>query len=82
MSMKQETIEYNKKNSKNLIDFNNIVQELESFHTKNTQYLKRFDANYEIVIKSNENANDLFKKAELEIKKLKYAIFNSRLFSF
>ena len=48
----------------------------------NTQYLKRFDANYEIVIKSNENANDLFKKAELEIKKLKYAIFNSRLFSF
>jgi hypothetical protein len=76
------TIEFNKTNLKYLVCFDNILKELESFHTNNTQYLKRFDANYEIVIKSNENANDLFKKAELEIKKLKYAIFNSRLFSF
>jgi hypothetical protein len=82
MSMKQETIEYNKKNSKNLIDFNNIVQELESFHTKNTQYLKRFDANNERVIQSNEDATNLIEIAEIEIQKLKDVIFDGKLFNF
>jgi hypothetical protein len=78
----KETIEYNKKNSKNLVGFNNILKELESFHTKNTEYLKRFDANYEIVIKSNEDAKNLIEKAEIRIQKLKDVIFNGHLFSF
>jgi hypothetical protein len=76
------TIEFNKTNSKNLAGFNNILKELESFHTNNTEYLKRFDANYEIVIKSNEDANNLIEIAEIEIQKLKDVIFDGHLFSF
>jgi hypothetical protein len=78
----KETIEYNKKNSKNLVGFNNIVKELESFHTNNTEYLKRFDANHKMVIKLNEDANNLIEKTELEIDNLKNVIFDEKFLKF
>ncbi len=78
----KETIEYNKKNSKNLVGFNNIVKELELFHTKNTEYLKRFDANHEMVRKLDDDATNLIEKAEVEIRNLKSVIFDGRFFKF
>jgi len=47
----KEIIKFNKTNSKKLDGFNCIIKELKSFHTAKTQYLSRFDANNETVIK-------------------------------
>jgi hypothetical protein len=79
---KKEKIEFYKTNSKNLVDFNNIVKELKSFHIDNTEYLKRFDANYEMVMKSYEETTNLIQKEELDIKKLKDVIFNEQILKF
>ena len=78
----KERIEYNKANSKSLSTFNNIIKELESFHTINTQYLKQYEIDDAILIKSNKDATKLIKKVELEIENLKDVIFNRSFLKF
>lgn len=78
----KELFEFNKNNSKSLDRFNNISKELESFHNLNNEYLKQHTVDDEIVIKLNEEANNLIKKAEIEIQNLKDVIFDGKLLKF
>jgi len=78
----KDLIELNKNNSKSLVDFNSIVEELESFHTLNTEYLNQYQVDDEVVKKSNEEATNLIKKAEIEIENLKDIIFNENILKF
>jgi len=78
----QDLIEYNRNNSESLASFNEIANELELFHTVNMEYLKQYEIDDELVIKSNEEATNLIKKAELEVQNLKDAIFDGKLFKF
>jgi len=78
----KELIEFNKNNPKLLNEYNKIAKELETFHTINTEYLKQYEVDEKLVIKSNEEAIKLIKKAELEIEKLKDAIFDGKIFKF
>jgi len=64
--------------SKSLEAFNAIVKELESFHAINTEYLMHHVVDYDMVIRLNEEANSLVKKAELEIENLKEVIFDEK----
>lgn len=75
-------IEFNKTNSKSLYSFNKIDKELEIFHTVNTEYLKQSVVDDKIAIKTNDEANKLIKKAELEIQNLKNVIFDGKILSF
>jgi hypothetical protein len=78
----KELIEFNKTNKESLNAFNKIVKEMESFHVINTEYLKNFKVDYEIINKANEEATNLIKKAELEIENLKDIIFEGQIFKF
>jgi len=78
----KERIEYNKENSKSLSTFNNIIKELESFHTINTQYLKQYEVDDAILINSIGDAKNLIKKVEFEIENLKDVIFNRSILKF
>jgi len=78
----QEMMEYNKNISKSLDKYNEIVKELETFHLVNTEYLKKYEVDEKLVIKSNKEATNLIKKAELEIDNLKGIIFDKRFFKF
>jgi hypothetical protein len=78
----QELIEFNKTNSKSLDLFNATVKELESFHTLNNENLNKNEVDYNLVKKSNEEANNLIKKAELEIEKIKNMILNGEILEF
>jgi hypothetical protein len=78
----KERIEYNKANSKSLSTFNNIIKELESFHTINTQYLKQYEVDDAILINSIGDAKNLIKKVEFEIENLKDVIFNRSILKF
>jgi hypothetical protein len=78
----QEMMEYNKKNSQSLDKFNVIVKELELFHTVNTENLNEYEVDEKLLIKSNKAANNLIRKAELEIANLKSIIFDRRFFKF
>jgi hypothetical protein len=75
-------IEFNKKNTKSLDAFYNIDKELESFHTINSEYLKQNVIDDEMIKNKNEEANNLIKKAEAEIKSLKTVIFDGKIISF
>ena len=59
-----ELIEFNKTNSVSLKSFDVIVKKLESFHNLNNEYLKHHIVDDEIIIKLNEKATNLIKKAE------------------
>ena len=78
----QELIEFNKTNSKSLDGFNSIVKELDSFHADNIIYLKEYLVDDQVANKSNDEAKNLTKKAELEIQNLKNIIFDGKLFIF
>ena len=78
----KELIEFNKNNPKLLDEYNKIAKELETFHKVNTEYLKQYDVDEKLVIKSNEEATVLINKAELEIEKLKYVIFDENILIF
>jgi len=78
----KELIEFNKKNPKLLNEYNKIAKELEIFHTINTEYLKQYEVDEKLVIKSNEEATILINKAELEIEKLKDVIFDGKILIF
>ena len=78
----KERIEFNKTNKESLDAFNKIVKEMESFHSINTEYLKNYKVDYEIINKANEEAANLIKKAELEIENLKDIIFDGQIFKF
>jgi len=72
-------IEFDETNSRSLDAFNAIAEELESFHTLNTEYLNKNDADDKLLKKSNEEASNLIKKAELEIENLKDIIFDGKI---
>jgi hypothetical protein len=78
----KELIEINKTNHKSLDVFNGFFKELESFYTLNTEYLKRYEVDDKFIKKSNEEANNLIKKAELEIENLKDIIFDGNVLKF
>jgi hypothetical protein len=78
----KELIEFNRTNKESLDAFNKIVKEMESFHVINTEYLKNYKVDYEIINKANEEAANLIKKAELEIENLKDIIFDGQIFKF
>jgi len=78
----KDTIQFNNNNSKSLDAFNVIVKELESFHTINTEYLKQYEVDDTVLIRSNEKATTLMKKVELEIDNLKDLIFSGNKFNF
>jgi hypothetical protein len=72
----QELIEFNKTNIKSLFAFNAIFKELEYFHTLNIEYLNQYEIDDNLVKKSNEEATQLIKKADIEIENLKNIIFD------
>ena len=78
----QELIEFNKTNSKSLDSFNAIVKELESFLTLKTEFLNQCEIDDKLVKKSNEEANNLIKRAEIEIENLKSIIFDGNILKF
>jgi len=78
----KKLIEYNKTISKSLNEFNKNAKELETFHLVNTEYLKKYEVDEELVIKSNKEANNLIKKAVIEIKYLHDVIFDGKLLKF
>jgi len=78
----KDLIEFNKTNRESLDAFNKIVKGMESFHSINTEYLKKFKVDYEIITKANEEAKNLIKNAELEIQNLKDIIFDGQIFKF
>jgi hypothetical protein len=78
----KEFIEFNKTNSKSLDQFNSIVKELESFHTLKTEFLNQSEIDDKLVKKSNQEATQLIKKAELEIENLKNMILNGEILKF
>jgi hypothetical protein len=78
----QEFIKLNKNNKEALDKFNKILNELELFHSVNTEYLKKYDIDDDLIIKANNNAINLIKKADLEIQNLKDAIFDGSLLMF
>ena len=61
----KKLIEFNKTNYESMEKFNAIVQELNLFHTVNTEFLKQHNVNDEKVSKLNEDAANLIKKTEL-----------------
>jgi hypothetical protein len=75
----KELIEFNKNNPKLLNEYNKIGKELETLHKVNTEYLKQYEVDAKLVIKSNGEAINLIKKAELEIEKPKDVIFDGKL---
>ena len=78
----QKLINFNKTNSKSLDTFNKIVKELESCHALNTEYLNKNEVDDKLIKKSNEDATNLFKKAEIEIENVKDIIFNGNILKF
>jgi len=78
----KEMIEYNKTNSKLLDEFNEIAKELGTFHSVKMEYLRKYEVDDEMIIKSSEEATNLIKKAELEIENLKNIIFDGRFLMF
>jgi len=49
----KELIELNKTKSESLDNFNGIFKELDLFHAVNTEYLKKYQVDYEIIDKTN-----------------------------
>jgi hypothetical protein len=78
----QNLIKFNKNNSEALKVYNHIPKDLEMFHNVKIKYLKQNQIDEKIVIKSNEEAIGLIKKADLEIQNLKNIIFDTSLFTF
>jgi len=78
----QEIIEFNKTNSKSLESFNNIANDLDSFYATNSEYLKQHIVDDELMCKSNEEASNLIKIAELDIQKLKDVFFDEKILIF
>ncbi len=78
----KDLIELNKNNTKSLDTFNAIAEELESFHIINTEYLNKNEIDDKFIKKSNEEATNLIKKAELEINNLKNIIFDGNILKF
>jgi hypothetical protein len=78
----RESIEFNRTNLESVGVFKKIANELESFHSSNTEYLKHHVVDYDIVIDLNKAANILIKKAELEVKNLKDVIFDGKFLVF
>jgi hypothetical protein len=78
----KESIEFNRANLESLGVFKKIANELESFHSCNTEYLKNHVVDYDKVIDLNKEANILIKKAELEVKNLKDVIFDGKFLVF
>ncbi len=76
----KEMIEFNKTNSKSLDDFKKLIEELDTFHSVNSEYLKQLLIDDEILLKSTNEATNLIKKAELEMGNLKNIIFNGKLY--
>jgi len=77
----KELISLKKTKAKSL-DIYNAIKELELFHSVNTEYLKQHIVDDDIVVKTNEEVNNLIKKAELEIENLKEIIFDGTFFKF
>jgi len=78
----KEIIEFNQNDSKSLAEFNKIALELQSFHSLNIEHLKQKECDEKFLIKSNEEAICLMKKADLEIQKLKDFILDGKIFIF
>jgi hypothetical protein len=78
----QNLIKFNKNNSEALKVYNYIPKDLEMFHNVKIKYLKQNQIDEKIVIKSNEEAIGLIKKADLDIQNLKNIIFDTSLFTF
>jgi len=78
----QELVDLNENNSISLDVFNAIVKELELFHTLNTEYLSKNEVDDKDVQKSNEEAANFIKIAELEIENLKDIIFHGNILKF
>jgi hypothetical protein len=78
----KELIEFNKTRSDSLDSFNNTVKRLEAFHASNTEYLNQNEVDDETVVKSNEEATSLIKKADIDIQNLKYVIFDGNILKF
>ena len=78
----KELIEFNKTQPAPLDSFNNTVKRLEAFHALNTEYLNQNEVDDETIAKSNEEANNLMKKADIDIQNLKYFIFDGNILKF
>ncbi len=62
--------------------FNNIANDLDSFYATNSEYLKQHIVDDELMCKSNEEASNLIKIAELDIQKLKDVFFDGKILIF
>ena len=78
----KELIEFNKTKPESLDSFNNTVKRLEAFHALNTEYLNQNEVDDDTIVKSNEEANNLMKKADIDIQNLKYFIFDGNILKF
>ncbi len=78
----KELIKFNKTNSKSFDDFKSIVNELESFHTVNIEYLKQYEVDDTLLFKLNEDAANLMNKVESEVNNLKDIIFDGKFLVF
>jgi hypothetical protein len=78
----KELIKFNKTNSKSFDDFKSIVNELESFHTVNIEYLKQYEVDDTLLVKLNEDAANLMNKVESEVNNLKDIIFDGKFLVF
>jgi hypothetical protein len=75
-------IKLNNTNIMSLNKFTKIADELQSFHTINTEYLKQHTVDDDKIKKLDEEATYLVKKTQSEIQSLKDVIFDSKLLAF
>jgi hypothetical protein len=75
----KELIEFNKTKPAPLDSYNNTAKRLKTFHTINTEYLNQNEVDDETLIKSNEEATSLIKKADIDIQNLKVIIFDGNI---
>jgi hypothetical protein len=78
----KESIQHNEINNEFPKMFQQLVDELDKFNSKTSQYLKNLNLNDENLIDSNKEAVVLREKAELEIQDLKDFIFNDNIMNF
>ncbi len=79
----QKLILINKTRNKSSLDeFQQVAKKIKTFHTKNIELLSQHVLNDEIIIKSNEEAINLNKEADTELKKLKDTIFLGQYLTF
>ena len=71
----QKLILINKTSKKSSFsEFEQVAKKIKTFHSKNIELLRQHVLNDDIIIKSNEEAINLNKEADTELKKLKFCL--------